>query len=206
MARKTPLTATRIEAAEICGLSPRQFDDAIRSRAKDATVGKGAALRYRLRPIVEALVEYRVELSERQIRSSIDIDGDVQAGPMSSEALERLRTANARLREMDLAERNGALVRLHVIADALRPAMVAMRSTGDRLTRKFGNDAGEIFNEGIADFEAAAAQVIAGSDVHAAANATIAPAPLDRRADAPARDGARDAKPAGPRPRRIRRK
>ena len=35
-----------------------------------------------------------------------------------------------------------------------------MRATGDRLVRKFGNEAGDIFNEGVTEFEAAAVRVL----------------------------------------------
>lgn len=157
MARKKTLTVTRVEAAEICGLSPRQFDEVIRPRAKDATTGRGASLRFNLRPIVAALVEYRIE----QLKPPVAPSGIIlNASPEELASLDRLRLANAQIAELELGERRASLVRLTVISDALRPALAAMRSTGDRLARRFGNDACEIFNEGICDFEAAALRMI----------------------------------------------
>ena len=62
--------------------------------------------------------------------------------------------------EMDLAEREKRLVRVEAVTDALQPAIAAMRTTGERLTKQFGNAAAEIYNEGLTEFEAAAHRVL----------------------------------------------
>jgi hypothetical protein len=56
---------------------------------------------------------------------------------------------NTELRRRDLAERDGTLVRPDVVRQAMRSGVSAMRGTGDRLVRQFGNEAGEIYNEGV---------------------------------------------------------
>jgi hypothetical protein len=43
----------------------------------------------------------------------------------------------------------------------MQTGIAAMRGAGDRLTKRFGNDAGELFNESIDAFERAAAQALA---------------------------------------------
>ncbi|HTK78537.1 MAG TPA: hypothetical protein VL371_24985, partial [Gemmataceae bacterium] len=73
-----------------------------------------------------------------------------------SDWLEAYRKVNTELRRRDLAERDGLLVKAEVIRQALRSGVSAMRSTGDRLVRLFGNEAGEIYNEGVTEFETAA--------------------------------------------------
>jgi hypothetical protein len=67
---------------------------------------------------------------------------------------------NTELRRRDLAERDGTLVRPDVVRQAMRSGVSAMRGTGDRLVRQFGNEAGEIYNEGVTEFETAALRVV----------------------------------------------
>jgi hypothetical protein len=147
---------TRNDIAALCGLSPRHFDDAIRPRAKDAERGTGKTKRFDGPKMVAAAIAYRLE----QAAPATTEDGDPLLSGSDSPALERYRNVKADLAERDLAERDKVLVRANVIRDALRPAVSALRGTGDRLVRQFGNEAGDIFNEGVNEFEAAAKRVI----------------------------------------------
>lgn len=148
---------TRDQAAELCGFSTRQFDDTARAKAVGAERGKAKTLRFHGPKIVAGAVAYRLE----QGRISVDGDGDPLMTGSDSPNLERYRLGKAQMIELDLAERQKILVRADVLDRALRPAITAMRQTGDRLVRKFGNEAGEIFNEGVSEFEAAALQYFA---------------------------------------------
>lgn len=146
---------TRNDVAALCGLSPRHFDDAIRPRAKGAERGAGKTKRFDGPKMVAAAIAYRLEQA-----APVTEDGDPLLAGSDSPALERYRNVKADLAERDLAERDKVLVRSNMIRDALRPAIAAMRGTGDRLVRQFGNEAGDIFNEGVTEFEAAAKRVI----------------------------------------------
>jgi hypothetical protein len=149
---------TRVEAAALCDLSPRQFDEVVRPRIKDGERGTARTLRFNGPAVVKALLDYR------KPKSADDPDGIFFEGP-DSPALERWRIARAKLAERDVDEREGTVIRINLMRDALRAGTTAMRATGDRLTRGYGNEAGEIFNEGVAEFEAAAIRVIRQADV-----------------------------------------
>lgn len=151
------LWLTRQQAAVLCGLSARQFDDAIRPRLPaGGERGTGQKLRISGPAVVAALVAYRVE----QAKPAPTDDDPLLAAGGDSPNLERYRLAKAQLAERDLAERDRTLVRRQVIIDALRPAATGMRAAGDRLIKAFGNEAGQIFNEAVDDFEAAVTQTI----------------------------------------------
>jgi len=150
---------TRQQAADLCGLSTRQFDEAIRPRAIKAEKGTGKKLLLNAKAIVAALVAYRVEQAKPAIDPTSD-DPLLAAVVGESPALERYRLAKARLAEHDLSERDGILLRADAIKEALMAGIRVMRATGDRLVRQLGNVAGEIFNEGVAEFEAAAIRVL----------------------------------------------
>jgi hypothetical protein len=151
---------TRAQAAELCGTSPRNFDERIRQHLPDdSTRGSGRNLRYHGAGIVAAMVAYRQPAAV----VSPESDDPLLSGA-ATPALERYRSLKADLAEIDVGERRGRIVRSAVISDAIKGGLSAMRQTGDRLTRQFGNDAGQLYNEGIDDFEAAARQVIQDAD------------------------------------------
>jgi hypothetical protein len=77
-----------------------------------------------------------------------------------SPSLERLRSAKASMAELDLAERKLELVNVEAVRTALAHGITAMRSTGEILVRKFNNEAGEIFNDGVEAFAAAAKRAV----------------------------------------------
>ena len=150
---------TRQQAADLCGLSTRQFDEVIRPRAIKAEKGTGKNLRLSAKAVVAALVAYRVE----QAKPLIDPTGDdpLLASAMGeSPALERYRLAKAKIAEHDLSEREKALIRADILDEAMRTGLKAFRGTGDRLVRECGNRAAEIFNEGIDEFESTANRVL----------------------------------------------
>jgi hypothetical protein len=152
----SPWWLTKTDAARLCRLSVRQFSDTIQPRLKpDEVEGAGATLRFDAPAVAAALWAYRVELATPE-------EGDplLTGGGKDSDELERYRRLKADMVERDLAERDGILVKRHTIMDALAPALTAMRGTGDRLSRQFGNEAADIFNEGVGEFEAAALKLV----------------------------------------------
>jgi len=152
----------RTQAAELVGLSARQFDDAIRPKlGADGTRGTAKSLRFFAPAVVSALVRYRVDQAKPPVPLSGD-DALLMDGGGDSPALERLRMAKAQLAERDLAERDGDLVRRAVIVDALRPAAAGLRQAGERLAKDYGNDAAAVYNDAVDDFAAAVERLAAG--------------------------------------------
>lgn len=141
---------TKTQAAELCDLKPRQFSDAIQAKlSKDAMRGRGAGLRIHAPSAVKVLVEYRVE----QAKPLPDETDPLMSGA-DSPGLERYRMANAQIKERELAQLDRELVRSSVIREMVRPGIAAMRAVGDAIVRRFGNDAGDMYNEGVNEFEA----------------------------------------------------
>jgi len=154
---------TRQQAADLCGLSTRQFDEAIRPQAIKAEKGTGKKLLLNAKAIVAALVAYRVEQAKPAIDPTSD-DPLLSTAAGDSPSLERYRLAKAKLAEHDLSEREKVLVRADLLNEAIRAGVAVNRATGDRLSRQFGNAAGEIFNEGLEEFLAAALRVLKDND------------------------------------------
>jgi hypothetical protein len=142
---------SRQQAAKLCGVSTKTFDDSIRPLIPaDAVKGAGAKLRYFGPAFVAALVRHR---------QKVDADGKVKPEEAMPN-LERIRDYKAQLVEMDVQTRRGELVQLEKVKRAIAGGFVAFRGTGDQLVRRFGNDAGDLFNEGVAEFEHKAIAVL----------------------------------------------
>lgn len=165
LARDPALWMTRRQCAELVGLSPQQFDDAVRPRlGDDATNGAGRTLRFDGPAVVAALVKYRLE--QAKPAPPLSEDEAMILGGGDSPQLERFRKLKGDMLERDLGERDAELVRRRVMLDALRPAAAGMRAAGARLAKDYGNDAAAIFNEAVDDFANAVKQMI-GNDATA---------------------------------------
>lgn len=166
---------TKQQMAEVLDVSEQHFDRTFRPMAADAAIKTiGKRLYFHCRKVLDAWCAGQIA----KLRPEAPSADPLLEGP-DSPVLDRLRLANAKMAELELAERTNAVVQLDLIRDAMRPALAAMRSAGDRLVRQFGNDAGEIFNEGVGEFEAAAARVLEQRYV-----AGVASDPTDQRGNA----------------------
>lgn len=145
------LWMTRRQAAELCGLSPKTLDDAIRPLLPTAAVkGSGKSLRLLGPAVVQVHVERRAE-QLRAATASRDSDDDGAVSP----ALERKREIEAELLQRKLAELDGRLVEVETFTEAVMPAIGGMRGAGRQLGATYGNDAVEIFNDAVSGFERA---------------------------------------------------
>ena len=155
MKKPDPFWQPKAKAAELCRMSTRQFSDAVQPKVESAGQrGAGATLRFHLPAVAHALALYRVAQAEPPV-----VDSDPAMNGPVTDNLERYRGWKADGEELTVKERRGELVKAEVVMAALGPAISAMKSAGDHLVRKFGNEAGEIFNEGVGAFEAAAAKL-----------------------------------------------
>lgn len=139
-------------AAAALGIKERQFDSRHRRMIGDEHVKLIDRRPFFFMPaIIEALV---TEARDKALLDSTGPDGILMTGPDSPE-LRRFRKLRGDLLEIELNEKTKALVNIALLDAAVRPALAVMRQTGDRLVREFGNAAGEVFNEGASEFEAA---------------------------------------------------
>lgn len=99
---------------------------------------------FRTAALIEAIIERRV--SERTPKIVPD-DPDI-SGP-NSPALERLRTINGNLAELNQREREGELINRVKCRDILSRWGVVIRKMGDRVSKRFGAEANQIVNEAI---------------------------------------------------------
>ncbi len=128
----------------------------------DAVVGSGTRKRYTLDAIAAIVDGLRKREAEMGAAAS---DGDPDLFGEDSPALERYRTARAQLAELDLEVRRAKLLDREQLESHWNAGAVALRNAGERLQRRYGDEAVEIYNEGMADFARAVTEAIhAGHD------------------------------------------
>lgn len=93
-------------------------------------------------------------------------NGDpLMAGPSEgSEGLERYRKARAAIAELDLAERRGELIRRDLLRAVMSRAAAPLRAAGEQLTRRFSEDARQILDEGLEEFQRNANEFLGGNE------------------------------------------
>lgn len=136
------------EVAEFFGVSV----DTVKNWAKQKMPGKPRA--YRLDLIA---IWLRTEgPGSRSFRDNADdpllADGD-------SPALERYRLAKAKHAELDLQERQGTLVEVGRCRDMLSRWAVVIRRMGERLSKRYGNEAALTVNESLAECKSIAESI-----------------------------------------------
>ena len=154
--RPGPGWFTREELADIFAVTVTQIDRRHKKLAPaDAVQTVDRKTFYRPAGIIAAMIR---EASTPA--AGADPDNAMLLAPGDSPALERWRAARADVAEIERDERLNKVADVEILNAAVRPALVAMRSTGDRLVREFGNAAGDIFNEGVNEFEAGMLQAL----------------------------------------------
>ncbi|MEM8493822.1 MAG: hypothetical protein AAF663_00365 [Planctomycetota bacterium] len=147
MPRTTPKTLwiTRQQAAELCGIGTRHFNDVIRpDLPKSATKGKAAALRFAAADVVAAHVAREVE---RATTPTGDED-DAMTGP-PSDMLERWREERWRISRIQRLELERTLMPIGIVREVLDAFAVPIRGAGDQLQKHHGNSARQVLDEAI---------------------------------------------------------
>lgn len=148
---------TKTQAAEVVGYSVRHFGERIQPLIeKQHWTGRGAKLRFMIHGVTKAAVDYATA-QQKQPAEGIDplLAGD------DSDALDEYRREATTEKRLKNAVTRGELIDREKTADAIRAGITAMRETGDRLVRRFGNEAGDLFNDAVGEFEGVATRVIA---------------------------------------------
>lgn len=142
--KDTSLWVTRKQAAELCGVSSRTFDDAVKPLIDAASVRGGRTnLQYHGPGVVKALLAYRMP---KKGAAGADADPLLTADT-------NYRRLKIELAEMEVQERRGELVKKEAFKRAIAGGFIAFRGTGDQIARRHGNDAADLFNEGLTEFE-----------------------------------------------------
>ena len=133
---------TRDQAARAARLSVDRFDAAIRSLVPDSETKKsGRRVLMSARAVVDAIVAHRSKV-DADPRDPLLVGGD-------SPSLERYRAARADMVELELEKTRGTHIDVRALESTIVRFSDRLRSTGELLQRKFGNDASEMFNDGI---------------------------------------------------------
>jgi hypothetical protein len=150
---------SKTRAAELTGYSVRNFSERIQPRIDAKSVkGKGGSLRFDSRSVVRALIAYTLEQSRPKpedldpLLGSIASSGDPVLDEYRREATTEKRLKNAQTR--------GELVDRARLELAFAPAFAAAAKCGDLLVKRFGNDAGDLWNEGIETMKDAAMKAL----------------------------------------------
>ncbi len=159
--RPGPAWFSREELAAILDVTTTQIDRRFRKLVgPDDLKTIDRRLWFRARGVIDAMIAE----AQRQAGTPEADDPMLLAAAGGSPALEAYRSLRVDLLGLELAERRGQLVRADLLREAMQAGITAMRQTGDKLIRQHGNAAGELFNEGVDDFEASALRVIATFD------------------------------------------
>ena len=134
------------EMARIFDMSPQGFDKSIRPHVPSNYIRtKGKYVLFYAKGVVEIWAQ-RKEKPERE-----DPMLDVPDG--SSEALERYRDERAKMARIDRLRKEGELLPREKVRTILGRVAAVLRRTGDKLQRQFGQQALEVFEEGLMDAE-----------------------------------------------------
>jgi phage terminase Nu1 subunit (DNA packaging protein) len=87
-------------------------------------------------------------------KAPVPIGEDLLLSEGDSPALERYRLAKAKHAELDLEHRKGELIEVTPCREALARWAVLIRRMGERLAKRYGNDASEMVNESLEECRA----------------------------------------------------
>lgn len=133
------LWLTRTQASQLIGCSAANFDQRVRPRLeRSATRGTKAKLRFDAKQVVAAWVAHREEITST---------GKPEASTDSE--LERGRAIDNQQKEIRLMKEVGRVVEIAHVRPGLLLFAASLRDAGTRLVKRYGNDAGDILNEGI---------------------------------------------------------
>ncbi len=139
------LTRAWFDKAAMAGafdVSPNIFDRDYRRFAPATAVKEvGGKLYFHSRTILDAWV--------RQQKAKLPADADPLLNGGDSPALEEYRKHRARSAKVEADEKERISVPRAILEPALRQSAGVMRRVGETLARRFGNEAGDIYNEGV---------------------------------------------------------
>ncbi|HEX4796181.1 MAG TPA: hypothetical protein VH370_20495 [Humisphaera sp.] len=133
------------ECAAAVDVTPQGFSKTFRPHAPPSAVrnaGKKGVLIH-FRQMLDAYIADRIAKAPPRTGDPLM---DV---PDSSPALERWRLARAEMEEIALAEKKHEVVAIAVMRPGMNTLISVMRNVAERLQRQFGNEASDIYNEGI---------------------------------------------------------
>lgn len=146
------------------GFTANYFNRDIRPQldAEDVCRINGVA-HYRGRAVHDAMLAKALD-KRPQAGAAAGDDPDLFTG--DSPALERLRTANASIKELELARLREQLLPRQDVHTLLGHVASAYRRAGEQLQRRYGRDALDVVDEALADAERIARESLGGEQPH----------------------------------------
>lgn len=145
---------TRSQVAEVIGCGARNFDDRIRPKLpREASRGKGKNLRYDVRVVVK--VWHELELAQ-----SVSDDPMLAGSADGSDALEKYRYEKFVEQKRKNDEAAKVICDTAKVVNGMSRGIHAMRTISETLKRKYGNDAADLYNQGVDALVNAATEAI----------------------------------------------
>jgi phage terminase Nu1 subunit (DNA packaging protein) len=138
---KPVLLKNRIQVAELCG---------VEKSTVDRWAGSGMPWRNGRYDVAEIIQWLRADGPWRP-KAALPVSDDPLLGAGDSPALERYRLAKAQHAELDLELRKGELIEVIRCREMLARWAVCIRRMGEKLSKRFGNDAALAINESLAE-------------------------------------------------------
>lgn len=145
---------TRAETAEIFAVSEAQFDKHYRQMAPKSaekvtrSANQAKKLWFKARDIIDAHTQHEIAKAVKAARPSDDLDAPTGGLPD-----DRLKTAKARLAELELRKQQGELLELAEVRTLHGRLAAILRGAGATLGRQYGPEAQKLLDEALADFE-----------------------------------------------------
>ena len=124
------------------------------------------------RTLLNAWLDERTEDALKNVNPTGEDDPLLLGGGDRSPALERYRSARADIAELDVQERRKVTVHIDLIRRATAFVVSAPKNAVDSLMKRFGNDAGEMVNEAVAEAVEQIKKVFSGLNGEPGATAT----------------------------------
>lgn len=144
-------------ALRVFACQPQNFDKTYRPCAPPDAVRKvGTSVFIHARKLIDALVE--------RARTDVGEADDALMGGSDSPGLERYRAAKADLTEMERDRQRKQLFRLMDVEPRLMQLSGLLRGVSENLRRRHGNEAGDLLDEVLNEWERGLAAVFSSDD------------------------------------------
>ena len=150
---------TKAQAAELTGYQVRNFSDRIQAKLETSAMrGKGAALRFNGIEVVKALATY---IAEQHRPKPEDVDPLLGREGEVSDSLDEFRRESTVKLRLANAQTRRELVDRQTLLDAISKSFAAAAGLGQKLVKRYDNNAGLIWNEAIDTMRDAAIAALA---------------------------------------------
>jgi hypothetical protein len=151
--------------AALWGVTPNHFDRQYRVHIPTALTRTkpGSRLKQFESAAVRAIHDALLAQEQERLRLNDD-EALLLEGGGNDPAMHRLRLAKAQLAELDLQQRRNQVIEIDVAERLVGIVGSKIRTAGELLTRKYGNDAGAIIDQALTEAEEDIETTLGSSD------------------------------------------